>query len=72
MVTEISALRSATTAHGVTQVVGTSSPETIAAAPDGVDAILIVSVVPRATEAQPPRKAHAAKQAKIRINSKPL
>jgi hypothetical protein len=37
MVTEISALRSATTAHGVTQVVGTSSPETIGSAPDGVE-----------------------------------
>src|SRR3569833_628286 len=71
MVTELSALRLATNAHGVTQVVGTSSPVTIASAPEGVDATLIVSVVPRATDAQPPRKAHAAKQAKIRMNCKP-
>jgi len=35
-VTVMSALRLATTTHGVTQVVGTSSPETSAVAPDGV------------------------------------
>src|SRR5450755_2959769 len=67
MVMEISALRLATTAQGVKQVMGASSPEMTASAPDGVDATLIVSVVPRDTDAQPPSMAQAAKTPKARI-----
>src|SRR6478736_5220909 len=52
-VTVMSALRLATTTHGVTQEVGTSSPDTSATAPDGVVEIEMFSVVPRVTEAQP-------------------
>jgi len=64
-------LRLATTAQGVKQVVGASSPEMMASAPDGVDATLIVSVVPRATDAQPPNMAQAAKTPNTRIYSPP-
>src|SRR6201994_1703988 len=67
MVTEISALRFTTTEHGVMQVVGFSSPEMIASAPEGVDAMLRFSVVPRVTDAQPPARAHSATIPKIRI-----
>jgi len=63
----MSALRLATNAQGVVQTVGASSPDIVASAPDGVDATLIVSVVPRVTDAQPPRMAHNATQAKIRM-----
>jgi len=48
-VTVMSALRLATTTHGVTQVVGTLSPETSAVAPDGVLEMEMFSVVPRVT-----------------------
>ena len=50
----MSALRLTTTAQGVVQVVGTSIPLTIASTPDGVDEMLIFSIVPRVTDAQPP------------------
>src|SRR3569832_2478995 len=63
----MSALRLATNAQGVVQIVGASSPEMVASAPDGVDATLIVSVVPRVTDAQPPNMAHNATQPKIRM-----
>jgi hypothetical protein len=53
MVTVMSALRLATTTHGVTQLVGASSPETSATAPEGVLEIEMFSVVPRVTDAQP-------------------
>src|SRR4051812_9375741 len=53
MVTVMSALRLATTTQGVTQVVGLSSPDSSAVAPEGVDIIEIFSVVPRDTDAQP-------------------
>lgn len=46
-------MRLACTTHGVTQVVGASSPETFAVAPGGVDAMEMLSVVPRVTDAQP-------------------
>jgi hypothetical protein len=49
----MSALRLTTTEQGVVQVVGTSIPLTIASTPDGVDEMLIFSVVPRVTDAQP-------------------
>src|SRR5260370_6249168 len=56
--TVMSALRLATMAQGVTHAVGTSRPEMVASAPDGVDEMLIFSVVPRVTDAQPtPRRA---------------
>jgi hypothetical protein len=67
MVMEILALRLATTAQGVMQVIGASSPEMMASAPEGVDETLMVSVVPRATDAQPPSTAQAAKTPKTRI-----
>jgi len=51
MVMEISTLVLATIAQGA----GASSPKMMASAPDGVDAIPIVSLVPRATYAQPPK-----------------
>jgi hypothetical protein len=53
MVMEISTLVLATIAQGA----GASSPKMkmMASAPDGVDAIPIVSDVPRATYAQPPK-----------------
>jgi hypothetical protein len=50
----MSALRLAWIAHGVTQAVGISNPAISAVAPDGVDAMEMVSVVPRVTDAQPP------------------
>lgn len=51
---EMSAFRLTTTAQGVVQVVGTSNPLTMASTPEGVDEMLIFSVVPRVTDAQPP------------------
>src|SRR5215472_15572776 len=42
-------------------VIGVSSPLTSASAPDGVDEMLMASVVPRVTEAQPPRVAQNAR-----------
>ena len=68
---EISALRLATTAQGVMQVMGASRPEMIASAPDGVEATLIVSVVPRDTDAHPPSTARAAITPKTRIHLLP-
>jgi hypothetical protein len=59
-VTVMSALRLATTTHGVTQVVGTLSPETSAVAPDGVLEMEMFSVVPRVTDAQPTHGAASA------------
>lgn len=50
----MSAFRLTTTAQGVVQVVGTSIPLTTASTPEGVDEMLIFSVVPRVTDAQPP------------------
>lgn len=47
-------VRLTTTEHGVVQVVGTSIPLTTASTPDGVDEMLMFSVVPRVTDAQPP------------------
>jgi hypothetical protein len=47
-------------AQGVTHAVGTSRPEIVASAPDGVDDMLIFSVVPRVTDAQPPNAAASA------------
>jgi hypothetical protein len=41
------------TTHGVTQAVGLSRPETSAVAPGGVDAMEMLSVVPRVADAQP-------------------
>ena len=52
-VTVMSALRLATTTHGVTQAVGLSSPDSSAVAPAGVLEMEIFSVVPRVTDAQP-------------------
>ncbi|MBR1189665.1 hypothetical protein JQ558_12460 [Bradyrhizobium sp. AUGA SZCCT0160] len=49
----MSALRLAWTTHGVTQAVGTSSPDISAVAPAGVLEMEIFSVVPRVTDAQP-------------------
>jgi hypothetical protein len=49
---------------------GVSSPDMVASAPDGVDDTLIVSVVPRVTDAQPPSMAHSAMQLKIRMKLK--
>jgi hypothetical protein len=66
-VTEMSALRLATTAQGVMHVIGASSPLITASAPAGVDETLMVSVVPRVTDAQPPRTAQNARTPKIRI-----
>src|SRR5882757_9672243 len=57
---EMSAERLATTAQGVTHAVGTSRPEIVASAPDGVDVMLMFSVVPRVTDAQPPNAAASA------------
>jgi hypothetical protein len=57
---EISAERLATMAHGVMQAVGTSRPETVASTPEGVDVMLMFSVVPRVTDAQPPSAAASA------------
>src|ERR1700759_1705823 len=71
MVTEMSALRFTTTEQGVTQVVGFSSPEMMASAPEGVDAMLRFSVVPRVTDAQPTARAHSAIIPKIRIQVPP-
>lgn len=51
---EMSAFRLTTTAQGVVQVVGTSRPLTTASTPEGVDEMLMFSVVPRVTDAQPP------------------
>src|ERR1700747_2877090 len=51
---EMSADRLATIAQGVVHVVGTSSPDMVASAPARVDAMLMFSVVPRVTDAQPP------------------
>ena len=70
-VMEMSAERLATTAHGVMQAVGLSSPETVASAPAGVDEMLIVSVVPRVTDAQPPSVAATATIPKKRIKKSP-
>lgn len=64
---EMSALRLATTAHGVVQVVGTSSPLTTASAPEGVDEMLMFSVVPRVTDAQPPSMTLSVTIPKIRM-----
>ncbi|WP_334420555.1 MULTISPECIES: hypothetical protein [unclassified Bradyrhizobium] len=50
----------ATTTHGVTQAVGTSSPDTSAVAPDGVLEMEMFSVVPRVTDAQPTHGAASA------------
>jgi len=66
---EISAFRLATTAQGVTQAVGTSSPDMTASAPEGVDEMLMFSVVPRVTDAQTPTRAHSAKIPRLRILS---
>jgi len=49
----MSALRLTWTTHGVTQAVGLSRPETSAVAPGGVDAMEMLSVVPRVADAQP-------------------
>src|SRR3954469_9980706 len=67
----MSALRLAWTTQGVTQAVGTSSPETVASAPDGVDAIEICSVVPRVADAHPLKTAAAATANNIRIPNSP-
>jgi hypothetical protein len=53
------------------QIIGASSPLISASAPDGVDEMLIVSVVPRVTEAQPPRMAQNASTPKIRMYFSP-
>jgi hypothetical protein len=66
--TVMSALRLATMAQGVTHAVGTSRPEMVASAPDGVDEMLIFSVVPRVTDAQPPTAAANATTPKTRID----
>jgi len=71
-VMEISALRLATTAHGVVQVVGTSSPLTMASAPDGVDAMLMFSVVPRVTDAQPLSMTPSVTIPRIRMKMSPV
>ena len=68
---EMSADRFATIAHGVTHAVGTSSPEIVASAPDGVDAMLMFSVVPRVIDAHPPSMAASATIPQIRINKIP-
>jgi hypothetical protein len=52
------------------QTIGASSPDTVASAPAGVEATLIVSVVPRVTDAQPPTMAHSAKHNKTRMKLK--
>src|SRR5258705_10314319 len=59
-VTVMSALRLATTTHGVTHSVGLSSPDTSAVAPAGVLEMEIFSVVPRVTDAQPTHGAASA------------
>jgi hypothetical protein len=44
----------------VMQAVGTSRPDIVASAPAGVDVMLMFSVVPRVTDAQPPSAATSA------------
>ena len=57
-------------AQGVVQVVGTSRPDIVASAPDGVDAMLMFSVVPRVTDAQPPSVAAIATIPNTRMNKR--
>src|ERR1700687_4071368 len=63
----MSAFRFAMIAHGVMQAVGTSRPVIVASAPDGVDEMLMFSLVPRVTDAQPPTAAASATTPRTRM-----